>query len=134
MIRRPPRSTQSRSSAASDVYKRQVMKSYAGFADRDLFTAAGDLDGDGHHDLVARDPDTGQLHAYLGTGAGGFTRQRVPGEWSGYSLLAATGDLDGDGKADLLARGAKGALWAMRGTGNAGFGACLLYTSDAADD
>ena len=101
------------------------MKSYAGFADRDLFTAAGDLDGDGHHDLVARDPDTGQLHAYLGTGAGGFTRQRVPGEWSGYSLLAATGDLDGDGKADLLARGAKGALWAMRGTGNAGFGAAV---------
>eukprot|EP00826_Nyctotherus_ovalis_P052697 TRINITY_DN673_c0_g1_i3.p1 TRINITY_DN673_c0_g1~~TRINITY_DN673_c0_g1_i3.p1 ORF type:complete len:120 (+),score=44.09 TRINITY_DN673_c0_g1_i3:25-360(+) len=27
MIRRPPRSTQSRSSAASDVYKRQVYKS-----------------------------------------------------------------------------------------------------------
>src|SRR5680860_1890248 len=26
MIRRPPRSTQSRSSAASDVYKRQVMR------------------------------------------------------------------------------------------------------------
>eukprot|EP01016_Furgasonia_blochmanni_P006630 TRINITY_DN12667_c0_g1_i1.p2 TRINITY_DN12667_c0_g1~~TRINITY_DN12667_c0_g1_i1.p2 ORF type:complete len:129 (-),score=17.14 TRINITY_DN12667_c0_g1_i1:498-884(-) len=30
MIRRPPRSTQSRSSAASDVYKRQILtKSYA---------------------------------------------------------------------------------------------------------
>ena len=26
MIRRPPRSTQSRSSAASDVYKRQALK------------------------------------------------------------------------------------------------------------
>src|SRR5680860_1765930 len=30
MIRRPPRSTQSRSSAASDVYKRQVRQSAAG--------------------------------------------------------------------------------------------------------
>src|SRR5680860_340314 len=30
MIRRPPRSTQSRSSAASDVYKRQVRKRYVG--------------------------------------------------------------------------------------------------------
>src|SRR5450756_100682 len=30
MIRRPPRSTQSRSSAASDVYKRQVVASGAG--------------------------------------------------------------------------------------------------------
>src|SRR5450756_1946925 len=29
MIRRPPRSTQSRSSAASDVYKRQLVSSYA---------------------------------------------------------------------------------------------------------
>ena len=28
MIRRPPRSTQSRSSAASDVYKRQVLMGY----------------------------------------------------------------------------------------------------------
>src|SRR5680860_1713935 len=33
MIRRPPRSTQSRSSAASDVYKRQV---YAALADIDV--------------------------------------------------------------------------------------------------
>src|SRR5680860_581520 len=30
MIRRPPRSTQSRSSAASDVYKRQTYQSFAG--------------------------------------------------------------------------------------------------------
>ena len=30
MIRRPPRSTQSRSSAASDVYKRQRQKRFAG--------------------------------------------------------------------------------------------------------
>ena len=28
MIRRPPRATQSRSSAASDVYKRQVVEDY----------------------------------------------------------------------------------------------------------
>src|SRR5450756_85703 len=32
MIRRPPRSTQSRSSAASDVYKRQVHEELEGFA------------------------------------------------------------------------------------------------------
>src|SRR5680860_1916639 len=31
MIRRPPRSTQSRSSAASDVYKRQVSRSRSSF-------------------------------------------------------------------------------------------------------
>ena len=33
MIRRPPRSTQSRSSAASDVYKRQIQACVAGWAE-----------------------------------------------------------------------------------------------------
>src|SRR5450756_3259290 len=33
MLRRPPRSTQSRSSAASDVYKRQVYARLAGYED-----------------------------------------------------------------------------------------------------
>src|SRR5450756_2428420 len=40
MIRRPPRSTQSRSSAASDVYKRQVIK-LVRLADVDFIEAAG---------------------------------------------------------------------------------------------
>src|SRR5450756_2339049 len=39
MIRRPPRSTQSRSSAASDVYKRQIVKNITDFG------AFIDLDG-----------------------------------------------------------------------------------------
>ena len=38
MIRRPPRSTQSRSSAASDVYKRQIL---SGWGDVSVFTADG---------------------------------------------------------------------------------------------
>src|SRR5450756_2413787 len=42
MIRRPPRSTQSRSSAASDVYKRQVLE---------LEGDAGLEDGHGHQGL-----------------------------------------------------------------------------------
>eukprot|EP00657_Telonema_sp_P-1_P005088 TRINITY_DN2221_c0_g1_i2.p1 TRINITY_DN2221_c0_g1~~TRINITY_DN2221_c0_g1_i2.p1 ORF type:complete len:132 (+),score=55.24 TRINITY_DN2221_c0_g1_i2:111-506(+) len=39
MIRRPPRSTQSRSSAASDVYKRQVSTQSTGNPHLDPFTA-----------------------------------------------------------------------------------------------
>src|SRR5450756_2707313 len=42
MIRRPPRSTQSRSSAASDVYKRQQLNSIAGVSDLTrVFSGAG---------------------------------------------------------------------------------------------
>ena len=47
MIRRPPRSTQSRSSAASDVYKRQLEEALAEVdvvdpLERDLDTALGE--------------------------------------------------------------------------------------------
>ncbi len=88
------------------------------FAGRTLITAAGDLDGDGNADLVARDAD-GRPAAYLGDGAGALTRQRLSGDWSGWTSLAATGDLDADGDADLLARDAAGAVWLLPGTGTA---------------
>src|SRR5450756_2763839 len=42
MIRRPPRSTQSRSSAASDVYKRQVQHARGGDVRRDVAGAPGE--------------------------------------------------------------------------------------------
>src|SRR5450756_2019625 len=40
MIRRPPRSTQSRSSAASDVYKRQLLKAGAFPIIHEVFTSS----------------------------------------------------------------------------------------------
>src|SRR5450756_436048 len=45
MIRRPPRSTQSRSSAASDVYKRQVSSSWVSYLESGR-VALGVMDGD----------------------------------------------------------------------------------------
>ena len=103
----------------------EATKSIPTLADRDLITATGDLNGDDRNDLVARDPATGHLHAFLGGGSGGFARDRIPGEWGGYSLLAATGDLDGDRKVDLLAQDSAGALWAFPGTGGADFRAAV---------
>eukprot|EP00657_Telonema_sp_P-1_P000924 TRINITY_DN118_c0_g1_i5.p2 TRINITY_DN118_c0_g1~~TRINITY_DN118_c0_g1_i5.p2 ORF type:complete len:113 (+),score=53.81 TRINITY_DN118_c0_g1_i5:93-431(+) len=43
MIRRPPRSTQSRSSAASDVYKRQVMFAVVKTGGKQYRVAEGDV-------------------------------------------------------------------------------------------
>src|SRR5450756_1156962 len=44
MIRRPPRSTQSRSSAASDVYKRQLLDHLGDVLEVDIVALEGDLD------------------------------------------------------------------------------------------
>src|SRR5450756_1815224 len=52
MIRRPPRSTQSRSSAASDVYKRQVWNTLAHIADRGMLVTRTDPDQPKHKGLT----------------------------------------------------------------------------------
>src|SRR5678815_5898168 len=66
MIRRPPRSTLDRSSAASDVYKRQLLRLQAGrrtAARRDLAGAARQaaaLHGAGLSGRASGDPDDAQ--------------------------------------------------------------------------
>ena len=108
--------------ASATAASAHPIKSSAAFAGRDLLTAVGDLDEDGHNDLVARNPATDVLNAYLGDGTGGFTRRALAGDWRGYNKLAATGDLDGDGHVDLLARDADGRLWLHPGTGTGNLG------------
>ncbi|WUH90850.1 trypsin-like serine protease [Streptomyces sp. NBC_00433] len=81
----------------------------------------GDLTGDGHPDLVARD-GSGALWLYKGTGSGRtpfLTRTRVGGGWSVYNIIATVGDITGDGRADLVARDRSGVLWLYKGTGSA---------------
>jgi hypothetical protein len=99
------------------------VKGLASFTGRDLVTPVGDLDEDGHNDVVARNASTGRLNVYLGGGAGGFERRRTPGDWTAYDALAATGDVDGDGHVDLFARDGDGLLWLFPGTGTRQLGA-----------
>ncbi|TXS48199.1 FG-GAP-like repeat-containing protein [Streptomyces sp. t39] len=80
--------------------------------------AAGNLAGDAHGDLVARDT-TGVLWLYQGKGDGTFaTRVRVGGGWQTYRHLAGGSDLTGDGRPDLVATDTTGALWLYRATGS----------------
>ncbi|QNP64673.1 FG-GAP repeat domain-containing protein [Streptomyces genisteinicus] len=87
----------------------------------DKLTGAGDLNGDGKADLLARDK-AGVLWLYKGTGnaAAPFAaRTQVGGGWQTFGELTGAGDVSGDGKADLLARDKAGVLWLYKGTGNA---------------
>ncbi|MEU8233206.1 glycoside hydrolase domain-containing protein [Actinoplanes sp. NPDC048967] len=62
----------------------------------------GDLDQDGHEDVIARQSSNGDLWFYPGTGSGLGTRTRIGTGWSGLREITGIGDLDRDGKPDVL--------------------------------
>ena len=71
---------------------------------------AGDVDGDGHVDVLGRAAD-GTMWLHRGDGKGGFgSRSQVPGSWSKYVTVTGVGDFDQDGDSDLFARSADSGL------------------------
>ncbi|NGO76088.1 hypothetical protein G6045_10445 [Streptomyces sp. YC504] len=85
-------------------------------------TGAGDLNGDGRADLLARHTD-GTLYRYDGLGNGLFApRAKVFTNWGGsYNALIGAGDITGDGKADLVVRDKAGNLYRNTGDGKGSF-------------
>src|SRR5450756_3259205 len=87
MIRRPPRSTQSRSSAASDVYKRQVHKKQTG--------------GSGQYAKVQMrfeplDAAGGELYEFVNAVTGGrIPREYIPSVDAGIQSAMELGILAG---------------------------------------
>ncbi|MFD0415777.1 FG-GAP repeat domain-containing protein [Streptomyces sp. NPDC127108] len=84
---------------------------------------AGDLNGDGIGDVLARDK-SGELWRYDGLRTGKLKdRVRVFKDWgASYKDVIGAGDVNGDGKHDLLARDTSGRLWLNAGKGNGTFG------------
>jgi hypothetical protein len=84
---------------------------------------AGDVNGDGRSDLIARGTD-GRLYLYAGTGAGSApfkARTLIGSGWNTYTKLSAPGDLDGDGRADLVGANAAGELYRYTAKATGGF-------------
>ncbi|WGL51519.1 FG-GAP-like repeat-containing protein [Nocardioides sp. BP30] len=109
-------------------YGTAVTKDAKKFVGRAMVTAVGDLNGDGHNDLVAKimkaGKNRGRLSVYLGRGNGTFVRKAQPTvDLSDVTGLAGPGDITGDGHPDLLARHTNGTIVTLPGTGTGAFGA-----------
>lgn len=86
-------------------------------------TAAGDLDHDGHADVIAVRASNECMYFYSGRGDGTLRPGvQISCNWVGYDQVAAVGDFDGDGHADWIARReADGRVYLYKGNGNGGF-------------
>jgi GH25 family lysozyme M1 (1,4-beta-N-acetylmuramidase) len=89
----------------------------------DTITGAGDLNGDGVNDFVARQSN-GSLWLYKGTGRvdatnNGYQAGVKVGDygWEVFDQLFGAGDFNADGKNDLVARMLDGSLWLYKGDG-----------------
>ncbi|MGW0771219.1 FG-GAP repeat domain-containing protein [Streptomyces sp. NPDC002676] len=85
---------------------------------------AGDLNGDGYGDVLARDK-AGTLWRYDGTGTGLLKdRVKVFSDWgASYNVIVGIGDITGDGKNDLVERDSAGNLYRNDGDGKGSFSA-----------
>lgn len=93
-----------------------------GWSGINAITGAGDWNGDGRQDLLARVARTGELRLYPGNGSGGFGVARTIGSgWQGMRLITGVGDWDADGHPDVLAVSTTGVARVYRGTGAGSF-------------
>ncbi len=83
----------------------------------------GDLNSDGHADVIARDTG-GDLWLIAGVSGGAITGKPVliGGGWNIYNRIVGAGDLTGDGIADIVATTPGGSMYLYPGLGNGKFG------------
>lgn len=87
-----------------------------------LSNSTNDWNGDWTNDLLVRNPATGNLLIYPGTGRGNFAGPSVIGVgWNGFDALDTVGDWNGDGALDVMARQPSGQLWLYPGDGKGGW-------------
>ncbi|MEU7112168.1 FG-GAP-like repeat-containing protein [Streptomyces sp. NPDC046182] len=87
--------------AAGGLGARKLVGS-GGWNSMNALMGAGDMDGDGRPDLVAREASTGKLWRYPGGTATLASRTLIGGGgWNAMDTFIAVGDYSGDGHADL---------------------------------
>ncbi|MFV0426844.1 MAG: FG-GAP-like repeat-containing protein [Beutenbergiaceae bacterium] len=94
----------------------------SGWGGIELITNAGDWDGDGVTDVVAKNP-AGQLWLFVGDGGGRFAGgSRIGSGWGSMTNFVGGGEWTGDGLPDLLTVNAVGQLWRFPASSAGGFG------------
>src|SRR5690606_24677668 len=87
------------------------------FSRMNLLLNAGDVNRDGHGDVVARHRN-GSLWLYAGNGQGQLARRTSLGTgFKGIKDLAAVGDVTGDGIPDLMGTSGGPKIWVGNGSG-----------------
>ncbi|MEV6374319.1 FG-GAP repeat domain-containing protein [Micromonospora musae] len=100
---------------------RQTKSLGAGWMMYKSILAPGDLNSDGHDDILGVDAD-GKLWLYTTTGKGGInSRVQVGSGWNMYTKVLGAGDLNGDGHGDLLGVDSSGVMYAYFSNGNKGW-------------
>lgn len=106
---------------------KKIRSAWSGYT---KIVGAGDLNGDGHGDLLALDKAR-TLWRYNGLG-NGLLKDRVKvfsGWGTGYNVIVGAGDITGDGRADLVSRDGSGNVWRNSGDGKGSFGARVKIAS-----
>ncbi|WP_438353541.1 FG-GAP-like repeat-containing protein [Microbacterium sp. CJ88] len=92
-----------------------------GWSMMDFVFYAGDFNGDGRGDIIARQPN-GTLWLYPTTGDWGWGTPRAIGYgWHAFTSIFSAGDFDGNGTSDVLARTSDGTLLLYGGDGSGGW-------------
>jgi hypothetical protein len=87
----------------------------------DQVLGAGDFDGNGYGDVIARDVQ-GRLWLYPGVGNGRLgARRQIGTGWQIFNQIIGDVDWNGDGHLDLLARTFDGRMWFYAGDGHGGY-------------